>query len=90
MKFWFTKALTSGCGYTSASSRTHPLHIGAALKSSSNGFPSFFARDNAGSTSLFHWISMMVGMARSSAQMAAWGPSPTLIAVRPERLQLAF
>src|SRR5436309_4404344 len=39
--------------YDSASSRTHPPHAGAALKSISNGLSCAFASASAASTSLF-------------------------------------
>ena len=54
MKLLEMNSLTSGSGYTSASSRAHPPHIGAAVKSSSSGRFDSFALPIAASTSSVH------------------------------------
>jgi hypothetical protein len=54
MKFWLMKSLILGSGYTSASSRAHPPHMGAALKSRNKGLFCSAAWRSASSTDLIH------------------------------------
>src|ERR1051326_7368624 len=57
-KFFEMNSLTSGSGYTSASSRAHPPHIGAAVKSSSSGLFALLAAASASSAFVFHSIAI--------------------------------
>lgn len=57
-KFWLIKSLTRVSGYTSASSRAHPLHIGAALKSRKSGLWACAASRRAASTLVFQETGM--------------------------------
>src|SRR5579859_2257080 len=60
MKFVLMNAATRASGYTSASSRAHPLHIGAAVKSRRTGFFVFFDSASALSTSSVQGIASVV------------------------------
>src|SRR5207302_6346498 len=73
MKCPLMNSLTSAFGYTSASSRAQAPHIGAALKSSSNGIAFARAWVIAASTSRPHCMS---GIALSSPSMCGQGADP--------------